>query len=354
MAEPSQGMLAKLAPFLLGGGAGLLASRGDVAGLGPGLLQGGELAQQQLLNRIRLEQAEQLKREQAEKEAQAARERAIAQGAPAEQRLLAEAFPEAYAASQLKPAPSKMLGTVYSGQNRISGAFDPATGGFEPIGQGGPAFNPNAQTQINMPPMERESEKATGKYFGELFGKINDEGLKASSSINNLNVLKSALSSPGVYQGTAGDTVLAAKKAAQSLGFDVGGVADSELAQKIGSTLALQLRDTSQGAGMAGSMSNEDREFLVAIPPGLTTTPEGNVKAAEWMIRVQKHKAALARIAQQHVASGKFPDAELAQKLQQYADENPIFTQEDAKFIQKIPSTGQPSSDDGFTIEPID
>lgn len=103
MAEPSQGMLAKLAPFLLGGGAGLLASRGDVAGLGPGLLQGGELAQQQLLNRIRLEQAEQLKREQAEKEAQAARERAIAQGAPAEQRLLAEAFPEAYAASQLKP-----------------------------------------------------------------------------------------------------------------------------------------------------------------------------------------------------------------------------------------------------------
>lgn len=50
---------------------------------------------------------------------------------------------DAYAviAERFKPRP-KTLGTVYSGQNRISGAFDPATGGFSPIGEGGPAFNP--------------------------------------------------------------------------------------------------------------------------------------------------------------------------------------------------------------------
>lgn len=98
MAEP-QGMLSKLAPFLLGGGAGLLASRGQIEGLGPGLLQGGELAQQQLLNKMRLEQAEREKIERAQKDEQMARQRAIAQTAPENMRQIAEAYPQKYAES---------------------------------------------------------------------------------------------------------------------------------------------------------------------------------------------------------------------------------------------------------------
>lgn len=101
MAE-KQSMLAKLAPFLLGGGAGLLASRGQIEGLGPGILQGGEIAQQQLLNKMRLEQEERAKIEQAQKDEQLARERAIGQSAPENIRAIATAFPEAYASQQLK------------------------------------------------------------------------------------------------------------------------------------------------------------------------------------------------------------------------------------------------------------
>ena len=122
MAEP-QGMLSKLAPFLLGGGAGLLASRGQIEGLGPGLLQGGELAQQQLLNKLRLEQAEREKIEQAQKDEQAARERAIAQTAPENMRQIAEAFPEAYAKSALSPEINKGASTLGKLANDLANGF---------------------------------------------------------------------------------------------------------------------------------------------------------------------------------------------------------------------------------------
>ena len=103
MAEP--GILSKLAPFLLGGGAGLLSSRGQLSGLGPGLLQGGELAQQQMLNRLRLQQEERVKIEQAQKDEQLRREQAVVQGAPENLRALASAFPAEYAASQMPGRP---------------------------------------------------------------------------------------------------------------------------------------------------------------------------------------------------------------------------------------------------------
>lgn len=70
-----QGMLSKLAPYLMGAGAGLLSSRGQIEGLGPGLLQGGELAQQQLLNRLRIQQEERGKIEQAQKDELFARQK---------------------------------------------------------------------------------------------------------------------------------------------------------------------------------------------------------------------------------------------------------------------------------------
>ena len=97
MAEP-QGMLSKLAPFLLGGGAGLLSSRGQIEGLGSGLLQGGELAQQQLLNKMRLEQAEREKLEQAQKDEQLERVKrfgaAVRAGSPDAKALAADSYPE--------------------------------------------------------------------------------------------------------------------------------------------------------------------------------------------------------------------------------------------------------------------
>ena len=101
MAElPPQGMLSKLAPYLMGAGAGLLSNRGQLSGLGPGLLQGGELAQQQLLNRLRIQQEERAKDEQAQKDEQLARDQQLAQGfSDPMQRLAASVDPKAAAES---------------------------------------------------------------------------------------------------------------------------------------------------------------------------------------------------------------------------------------------------------------
>ena len=99
MVEIPQGMLAKLAPYLMGAGAGLLSNRGQLSGLGPGLLQGGELAQQQMLNRLRIQQEERQKIEQAQKDEMFARQQkqAMAQdaflaGLPPEQQAMGQAI----------------------------------------------------------------------------------------------------------------------------------------------------------------------------------------------------------------------------------------------------------------------
>ena len=99
MAELPQGMLAKLAPYLMGAGAGLLSNRGQLSGLGPGLLQGGELAQQQMLNRLRIQQEERAKIEQAQKDEMFARQQkqataqdAFLAGLPPEQQAMGQAI----------------------------------------------------------------------------------------------------------------------------------------------------------------------------------------------------------------------------------------------------------------------
>lgn len=95
MAEIPQGLLAKLAPYLMGAGAGLLSNRGQLSGLGPGLLQGGELAQQQMLNRLRIQQEERAKIEQAQKDLLFERQQKIAQGfVGTPQENAAAAYPE--------------------------------------------------------------------------------------------------------------------------------------------------------------------------------------------------------------------------------------------------------------------
>ena len=115
MAEP-QGMLSRLAPFLLGGGAGLLASRGQIEGLGPGLLQGGELAQQQLLNKMRLEQAEREKIEQAQKDELFARQK---QQFGLQDKLLGGLSPELQALAGAA-GPDKYAGAVIEEMTRKS------------------------------------------------------------------------------------------------------------------------------------------------------------------------------------------------------------------------------------------
>jgi hypothetical protein len=94
--------------------------------------------------------------------------------------------------------------------------------------------------------------------------------------VANLNNLEALLSRPGVPQGFGAEWELSGKRLATALGFKVEGVAEAEAATAITNQLALAARDTANGQGMPGAMSDADRVFLVNINAGIHRTPAGN------------------------------------------------------------------------------
>lgn len=127
-----------------------------------------------------------------------------------------------------------------------------------------------ARTNINMP-METAYDKEMGKQLAGEFIKSQEAAGKAAQAQGDLRVMQQAAENPAVYTGTGGEAIQGLKKAAQTLfGVDVQGVPDAEIIQRTTAKIALGLKDN-----LPGPMSDSDRRFLMELPPGLTTSPEG-------------------------------------------------------------------------------
>jgi hypothetical protein len=168
--------------------------------------------------------------------------------------------------------------------------------------------------------------------FDEEFGKnlatraidIMDAGQQAPSKIAQYQALGSALQN--TYTGTGGDSILSARRAAQSLGFDVGEVGDAEFAKALGNQIALQLRSPSGGAGMPGALSDKDREFLVSMVPNLQKTPEGNARLVDMMTKVEERNMQVSQLARDYMSrNGGRLDYGFYDELAQWSNQNPLF-----------------------------
>ena len=127
-----------------------------------------------------------------------------------------------------------------------------------------------ARTNINMP-METAYDKEMGKQLAGEYIKSQETAAKAAQAQGDLRVMQDAADNPAVYTGTGGNTIQGLKKAAQTLfGVYVQGVPEGELIQRTTAKIALSLKDS-----LPGPMSDSDRQFLMDLPAGLTTSPEG-------------------------------------------------------------------------------
>lgn len=215
------------------------------------------------------------------------------------------------------------------------------------------------RTSVNLPPLEKAYDKSRGQFFADTANQLDQSALTAQSRISQLDRMEGALSNPSVYTGTAGEAVTGLKRAAGALGFDVEGVADAEVAQSIGNQLALGLRNTGQGAGMPGSMSDGDRQFLVNATAGLGKTPAGNALLLDYSRRVAQREVEMAQLARDYEARTGRLDAGFYTVAAQYSAQNPLFTEQDraraAEIEQQIPirpptvGTGL----DGWSIEEV-
>ena len=197
-----------------------------------------------------------------------------------------------------------------------------------------------AQTNVNLPPMESEEQKAVGKDLAEQYSSIQKAGLSASGNINNLNRMKNLLS--GIETGKLTPAMTEVSASLESLGIKI----DPRLPQKqaaaaLSNELALRAKNQGGENLMPGAMSEADRRFLVQMAPSLANTPGGNQIILETLTRKAQRDQEVAKMARDYRKKNRTLDG-FAEKLAAWSEQNPLFSD----LQQKVP---QPASS-GFKI----
>ena len=181
---------------------------------------------------------------------------------------------------------------------------------------------------------ETEESKAYGKKIGEYYGKhfaqVMDGEQAARAQNADLDSLQNLLAN--VSTGTFAEQRLKLTRAANTVGLDINLIKDlpaAEAAQAITNKFALTLRNPAGGAGMPGSMSDKDREFLQSIPPGIGKSPAGNALLIKLMKKVNDRSIETAKMAREYLKSHDRLDAGFYEQMSNYSDAHPIFAQED-------------------------
>jgi hypothetical protein len=222
----------------------------------------------------------------------------------------------------------------------------------------------SVRVETSTPPQETEFERALGQYWGEQYGLMQQGAAGAGSMNANLDQM-SELLDQGLATGAGAGTMLDYDKLALAIsdrtGFDLGvdpeTVGSGEAMRALGNKMALELRNPANGAGMPGSMSDSDREFLTASMPGLGMTPEGNRILIGLMRKVNDRKIQVARLADQYILENSTLNAGFNDYLAANLGNQPLVTAEDRAATQLVlgaPATGAlaPSAGTGDATPP--
>jgi hypothetical protein len=133
----------------------------------------------------------------------------------------------------------------------------------------------------------------------------------------------------GIDTGYGTELMMSVRNVAGSLGFEVDSIADQELFGAITRRMALALRNPAGGAGMPGSMSDSDREYLNAMIAGLEKTEGGNAIMLKVMEAQLRRDMKLGEMADEWMdKNGTYKG--FRKEAQAYSDANPMF--ESLKF----------------------
>lgn len=185
------------------------------------------------------------------------------------------------------------------------------------------AGKPDINTQVTLK-QEGEEAKTVGKFFGDNYADIQKAGMSANGKIARVDRLNQLLQNVDTGKLTPAGTEIA--KYAQSVGLKIDpNVGNKEAAQALSNEMALELRNPAGGAGMPGAMSDKDREFLVSMTPGLSTTPEGRKQITETMRKLAQRDQQVATMAREYRQKNGSMDEGFYKKLQDFSNANPLF-----------------------------
>ena len=103
--------------------------------------------------------------------------------------------------------------------------------------------------------------------------------------------------------------------------------------------MALQLRNPAGGAGMPGSLSDKDREFLVSMVPGLGQTRAGRKLLISARKKMNKRAQDVAARARDYLDTHGALDSGFERELASWSGQNPIFSTADftAREAARLP-----------------
>lgn len=291
-------------------------------------------------------------------------------GLPPEQRAAAMVAPEKFAESMVPQAPK--LETIFTPEGQEQKAWvrgpgvDPQPVGgakqapmpweYERGPDGQPRMRPGvfrAKSAIAEAGagkgvsfvQEKEEDKAVGKAFGERYTKIQEAGFTAQSRVTRLDRMEQLLE--GLETGRLTPAMTEVRSFFDSLGIKGGaGLDKAQAIAALSNEMALQARNTAEGAGMPGSMSDADRQFLVQTVPGLGRTPGGNELLIETNRRLAKRDMQIAKVAREYRKKHGRLDEGFYDELQAYADANPLFADLQAQKPSAAPA--MPSAPGGL------
>jgi hypothetical protein len=98
-----------------------------------------------------------------------------------------------------------------------------------------------------------------------------------------------------------------------------------QAADALSKEMALALRNPALGEGMPGALSDQDREYLQKMVPGLSQTTEGNKLIIDTARKLAKRQMQLAKIARDYRREHGKIDEGMFDALEKYAEDNPVF-----------------------------
>lgn len=187
-------------------------------------------------------------------------------------------------ASISSPAQGAALAAMNKPEDNYSMTYNPKTGALLRINKKTGKVEAVTSGVPSTNEYDESYDKGLAAEMLKNREKYRQNAVDAASSNRDLDALSGALSNPNVPQGPWGSTRLTLMKFANILGVDnAKDLADADIANTVGSKLALKLRNPADGAGMPGNFSDQDRNFLMGIVPGTNMTPEANARVIELM-----------------------------------------------------------------------
>lgn len=185
---------------------------------------------------------------------------------------------------------------------------------------------------------ERKGNEAydteAGKKLAEADTKLRDDALTARDAINTTQALRQLVNSGALTQGPGSQLTYSLHKMGSFLGIPSEKLNNAQLFEAIVNKLGL-----GNAQNMKGALSDKDILFIKSMGPSIDNTKEANVRMLDYIDRLNRRQIEVATLADRYKArNGGRLDAGFYPLLQQWADQNPLFSDQDRVTPQQGPA----------------